>query len=181
MTHLSYLWYMIRHRFWVFVGGVKLWKAGVYLSPIRLLLHDLSKFGPKEWNAYRRRFYDRTFGTPEDFAQFDAAWLAHQNSNDHHWNHWVIIREDGRPECLRMPEQALREMVADWYGAGKTIHGRNEVVEWYEGQRDKGYIRLHRQTRQRVEELLGLVGTRKVIPEPVFFQLRESVLQEMMN
>lgn len=41
--HIQYLWYVIRHKFFVFQAGLRL---GVPLW--QLLIHDLSKFSPAE-------------------------------------------------------------------------------------------------------------------------------------
>lgn len=58
--------------------------------------------------------------------------------------------------ALRMPERLVREMVADWMGAGRAITGRWEVGVWYAANADK--MVLHVATRARVEELLVSVG-----------------------
>jgi len=52
-AHLKYLSYVVRHKWFVFlaglrVGGIPLW---------RLLIHDWSKFTPAEWRPYVQSFY----------------------------------------------------------------------------------------------------------------------------
>jgi hypothetical protein len=51
-----------------------------------------------------------------------------------------------------MPDKYIREMVADWMGAGKAITGKWEVRDWYE--KNKHRIRLEKQTRKTTEELI---------------------------
>lgn len=60
------------------------------------------------------------------------------------------------PIALAMPERYIREMVADWMGAGRAITGRWEVGAWYAKTRTS--IILHHQTRVRVEQLLAEVA-----------------------
>ncbi len=54
--------------------------------------------------------------------------------------------------AMRMPEDAVREMVADWAGADRAITGKWEVAQWY--ARNKDTMQLHPDTRLRVEDLL---------------------------
>jgi hypothetical protein len=82
---------------------------------------------------------------------FDRAWLHHQHFNAHHWNHWVLRRDDGSFKALPMPERFAREMVADWIGAGRA-QGKPDVRGWYEANRDK--LLLDPATRSYVERLL---------------------------
>lgn len=152
--HLRYLSYVLRHKWFVFVAGRR---TG---APIwRLLIHDWSKFTRAEWRPYVLSFYgpwkykDRP---PEVVAAFDRAWLHHQHTNPHHWQHW-ILREDGvAVKTLPIPEHFVREMVADWMGAGRAITGRWEVADWYATNREK--IVLHSETRALVEALLEEVA-----------------------
>lgn len=146
--HLRYLWYVLRHKWFVLVAG---WRIGVPLW--QLITHDWSKFLPREWGPYAAYFYS---GRPkmETQAAFDRAWNYHQKQQPHHWQHWVLVtdRDDPRIIPLAMPERYIREMVADWAGAGRAITGRWEVCEWYQKNRERIY--LHPATRDRVETLL---------------------------
>lgn len=51
-----------------------------------------------------------------------------------------------------MPEVYIREMVADWIAAGLAQGHGNDVIPWYEKNRER--IKLHEDTRKRVEELV---------------------------
>ena len=52
-----------------------------------------------------------------------------------------------------MPLEYIKEMVADWAGAGKAITGSWEVKNWYEKCQDK--IQITPKTRMIVEELIN--------------------------
>lgn len=155
--HLQYLAYVLRHKYHVFWGclqlGVPLWRA---------LIHDWTKFTPIEWGPYVKRFYGPkppVLGKTgylhrigDDMA-FDRAWDHHWQNNPHHWQHWV--KDDPAhnyhfpPE--EMPETYVREMVADWKGAG-LAQGKPDLKGWYQANKDK--MILHPKTRQLVEALL---------------------------
>lgn len=147
-AHLQYASYVARHKWFVFLAGLK---VGAPLW--RLVIHDWSKFTPAEWTPYVRSFYGKAGRTPEVRAAFDAAWLHHQHRNPHHWQHWVLRKDDGGTKALPMPSGLVREMVADWMGAGRAITGRWEVAEWYAKNVDK--IILHALTEDEVERIIG--------------------------
>jgi hypothetical protein len=54
-----------------------------------------------------------------------------------------------------MPEPLVREMVADWMGAGRAITGTWDVAGWYAKNRER--MVLHPETRARVEALIAEV------------------------
>ena len=142
-----YLKYILAHKRFVFQAGLK------FRVPIwRLIIHDYSKFFPVEWIAYREFFYGERTQVVKD--AFRIAWLHHIHLNKHHWNYWVYVDEGSTP-ILEMPEIYLREMMADWWGAGRAITGRWRADEWYEENRDK--IVLHPKTQAEVERRLDSV------------------------
>ena len=167
MKHLLYLRYLLRHKWFVLQAGLKT-KAPLW----RLIIHDWSKFLPCEWFPDVESFYgagitlrqkqEQVTGLQPGEAfqlslikdQFDLAWLHHQHANPHHWQHWVLREDSGAVKLLDMPEHFIREMVADWAGAGRTITGRWEVADWYE--KNKANIQLDWPCRARVESLLLL-------------------------
>jgi Family of unknown function (DUF5662) len=147
-AHLRYVSYVARHKWWVFVAGLK---TGAPLW--RLVIHDWSKMSAAEWRPYVRSFYGSEGRTPEVRAAFDRAWLHHQHRNPHHWQHWLLREDDGPTKALEMPKPLVREMVADWMGAGRAITGKWEVCEWY--AKNAAKIVLHAETRREVEKILG--------------------------
>jgi hypothetical protein len=92
-------------------------------------------------------------GLDEAKAAFEAAWGLHQKRNRHHWQFWLSAPAGGEPTPTPMPERYVREMVADWVGAGRAITGRVEVAEWYARNRER--MQLAPATRDQVERLLA--------------------------
>jgi hypothetical protein len=155
MKYVRYLWYLLRHKWYVLLAS---WKYGCLWLGI---VHDLSKFYPSEFFAYAEYFYGKWREAEEKDPSehermklnFDLAWLYHQRRNPHHHQFWVQLKDDGIDDPMEMPEIYVREMLADWEGAGRAIHGRIETLEWYEKNWHK--MLLHPLTRSMVEKLLG--------------------------
>lgn len=147
-SHLQYFRYIIRHKAFVFYAGLKM-DAPIW----RLVIHDWSKFSRAEWGPYVRQFYDKENKVK---GQFEKGWLHHVHKNPHHWNHWVLPGDsaymDNPGRIVEMPEHFVREMIADWMGAGRAINGRWDIADWYENNKDS--IQLHKKTRTLVEHLL---------------------------
>lgn len=159
VAHLRYFSYVMRHKWYVFEACLK------YDVPIwRALIHDWTKFLPAEWFPYVEHFYLNGNGCtgfsngtgfmriPGDDPIWDKAVELHISRNKHHWEYWVETIGTER-YANPMPETYIREMVADWTGAGKA-QGKPDIAAWYEDK--KYYLTLHTQTRKRVEELLQL-------------------------
>jgi hypothetical protein len=142
--HWQYLKYVLRHKWFVFVEGIKI---GV---PIHLLiLHDMSKFRSSEWFAYARTFHEPN-GSPQynpDY-KFNHAWLTHIHRNKHHWQYWVLNEDDGDEIYLLMPFRYGKEMLADWRGAGRAL-GNPDTKAWYLD--NKEHIKLNPLTREWIE------------------------------
>jgi Family of unknown function (DUF5662) len=167
ISHLKYLRYLLRHKWFVFTACCReglIWRG---------LIHDWSKFTPAEWFAYVHFFYPRRvpfnstdpslrpsdrdstgYYKPTDTgdAAFDFAWLMHQKRNDHHWQWWVLPEDDGAIKTLPMSDRARREMICDWKGAG-LAQGKPDTLAWYAANRGK--MKLHPDTREWVEAKLG--------------------------
>lgn len=142
-AHFGYLGYVLRHKWHVFYAGLFL---GVPLW--RLLIHDLSKFSRAEWGPYVRRFgggNNSKWESPADDQEWKDAWLHHWTHNPHHWNYWRTPEaEDGTRDALPMSETYVREMVADWYGAGMA-QGKPAIEAWY--MANVGKMQLHPETK----------------------------------
>jgi hypothetical protein len=154
--HVRNARYLIVHKFHVFVAGRKL-RVPIF----RLLIHDWTKIFPFEWIAYANYFYGGPCSETRKRARdrdFQRAWLHHIHWNKHHFQHWIMFNDpsglssDMKPQCLRMPIVYVREMVADWIGAGMAIHGRMDVKGWYASRKEQ--ILLHPDTRMLVETLI---------------------------
>ena len=78
----------------------------IYLDETQLrnqiATHDESKFSSEEYDAYDTYFYgnNKTFMVVENF---NKAWLHHIHNNPHHWQHWVLLQDEGTVVCLDMP------------------------------------------------------------------------------
>ena len=144
---------IIKHKWFVFLAGIKL-KVNFW----RLLKHDCSKFLLSELPYYEKQ----TFESKKGSSEFIKAWTKHQNRNDHHWEYWVprsghYLCNPPYPdnEPIPMPEQCLREMIADWMGAGKTHNKKWPDINdwtWFENNKDK--MRLHKDTRKLLYKII---------------------------
>lgn len=152
--YISYLKYIARHKWFVFQAGMEM---GCPLW--RLLIHDLSKLRPSEWIPYMDTFYKEDGSKRYSPTEaFDYAWNDHQKRNKHHYQYWVLLKDDGSEQILDMPHIYVMEMVADWAGAGRAINGVWEVVDWYEKNVSK--IKISSMTKIRVKKLLDLYWRR---------------------
>jgi len=148
--HIEYAKYVLRHK-WYVLRGCRMVRASLWLG----VVHDLSKLRPSEWMPYAECFYKPDGSKRKRYVEsmaFKQAWSQHQKRNKHHWQAWVVIMDRGELVPLPMPWRYVREMVADWIGAGLAITGRMEVREWYERSKDK--MILHPDTRNMVEGIL---------------------------
>lgn len=125
-------------------------KTGYYFPTTDL--YDAYILGKKKYNK------------EEIEAAFDKAWLLHQRRNKHHWQYWLLIEDSGdtrniggmgyfkQVKMIPIPEGYLREMAADWAGAGRAITGKWEVKIWYLKNQEK--IVLDHITRKRLHQLI---------------------------
>lgn len=150
--HRKYGSYVLRHKWFVFRAGLR---TGAPLW--RLVIHDWSKMSRGEWGPYVRSFYGPQPRTDEVKLAFDQAWLHHQHRNPHHWQHWLLREDNGGLKTLEIPEGFVREMVADWMGAGRAITGKWEVGSWYSKNQEK--IELHPSSRALVERIIQGVSS----------------------
>jgi len=156
--HLSYARYITRHKWYVFLACLKCgvpWWRGV--------IHDWRKFLPKEWGPYARNFFQAdgskkqvrdssgAYAAAARPDEFQYAWLHHQRHR-HHWQAWCVLGDGGSVTALEIPETFIREMIADWVGAGRAISGRQDPRPWY----IKNYqnMVMHTNSSTRLEELL---------------------------
>jgi hypothetical protein len=160
MKHFKYASYVLRHKLYV---GLECLKVGLLW---RGLVHDLSKLLPSEWFPYVNHFRgDRRpkrtragyniADDPNKDPAFDEAWLRHIHRNDHHWQFWLLKKDEGEFDALPMPQRARLEMVCDWRGAGAAQGQKGgwfQTQDWWRHNRDR--IVLHPETRQWVEDFL---------------------------
>lgn len=156
MKYLKYLSYVLRHKWYVLI---ECFKIGLILEG---LVHDLSKFSPKEFIPYARFFYGDKFKTSKEGyfkdndqsdKDFDLAWLNHQKMNKHHWQWWLVPMDKGLTRPLEMPKKYVDEMICDWEGAGKAQKVKGTIQEWYKKYKNK--MQLHPETAILVEKILA--------------------------
>lgn len=153
MSHLRYLRYVLRHKYYVLASGLAMarmlnsWTLSLHLL-VRCVVHDWSKFLPSEWFAYVNYFYEPPqLNTKHDF---NVAWLHHQRRNLHHHQYWLLKEDSGETlVALPMPQVYLLEMLADWRGAGLASRGKDDIRSWYET--NKHTMILHPDTRAQLE------------------------------
>lgn len=139
---MKFLFYLLRHKFWVF------WFCARYGMIWRGLKHDCDKLRPSLFFTYARNFAlaeklrDKTghyspSAVPDECRR---ALLNHFHRARHHWQHWILPC-DTEIEPLDMGETDVREMLCDWAGAGRTQRGKNwrraDVRDFFIKNRDK--------------------------------------------
>jgi hypothetical protein len=130
----------------------------------RGLVHDLSKFLPDEFFPYMNWFYGKygvSYGENQDednkhkkcSDNFDIAWLKHQHRNKHHYQHWFLKNDRGSEIYIEMPNKYKKEMLCDWIGADKAIHGKNDIKKWWNKTKDKK--QMNKNTFKWIEKEIG--------------------------
>lgn len=122
----------------------------------QIAVHDESKFSNEEYDAYDKYFYGRV-RSYEVRNEFDKAWLHHIHNNPHHWQHWVLMRDDGDIEALDMPMNYIIEMICDWWSFSWNDGDLFEIFTWYGANKD--IIKLSVSTKIIVENILNIMKT----------------------
>jgi hypothetical protein len=150
---IKYLHSTTIHKYYVFQAG-RWTKTSLW----RRLVHDWTKYTSAEAPHYGRQL----FGAADDNVGFITAWNHHHKANPHHWEYWIPATTHTRGswvpgEPLPMPEIVIREMVADWLGAGRhytgSWAGSVETWGWYNEWKDR--IVLHADTRVKLEAIIA--------------------------
>lgn len=121
---------------------------------VALILHDWTKFLPREAIAYSRWMEcGIPWSAKEKMSdpQFDKAWLSHQRHHGHHWQKWVLLTDGGEMVALQMPERFIREMVADW----AAIHGSN-LRTWLNHAAPR--MLIHPATLERARAIVDIIS-----------------------
>lgn len=150
-TYFEYMKYLLRHKWYVFRAGIKIG------APLwALIIHDLDKFYPLMIYAYANMFFPGDAPSYLPQSMFDRALNYHLKNNRHHWQYWITVNSYGNITMLEIPQRFVKEMVADWIGAG-LAKGEPEVIAWYEKNRE-GII-MHPASQLMAEQYLyGYAG-----------------------
>ena len=148
--YIYYFWYVLKHKWFV---GIECFKRGLIWQGI---IHDWQKFTPTEFFAYAL-FYNGPWSRglqPKWLC--DAYYRAvehHYDKGPHHWNHWAKEIEVGQGvktwHITEMPVKYMEEMMADWSGTGKSLHGLDESKTWYAKHYDD--VKMHPNSRAYVD------------------------------
>ena len=110
---------VIVHKYFVFIYCCKL---GI---PWRGLLHDLSKFSPTEFFESVEYYQGDKSPIPACKKEngYSKAWQHHKGRNKHHYEYWTDNYDTGTT-AIPIPSVYVLEMIADWFAAGRTYHGK---------------------------------------------------------
>ena len=116
--------------------------------------HDKSKWSEEEYEPYALNFYPPEGHDSEEYQrEYNEAWLHHQHNNPHHWQHWVLIRDESKIVPLDMPFSCIIGMLADW-SSFQFIQNNCGANKWY-NENGKQML-LSKNTRKEVEKFLKL-------------------------
>lgn len=161
MFYFTYFFVVLLHKWYVLIAGLKVGGIPLY----RLLIHDWTKFTKSEFGPYARKHYGgyypkSIFEAPVGYTdklrseveqEYIVALNSHYKHNLHHWNHWV---KDGVAQ--EMPEVYVREMLADFFAAGRTYQKSWNITAWLQNNIFK--MNLHPNTRTLLYGLLREFG-----------------------
>lgn len=142
----AYLKALLRHKWYVFLACLQL-RVPLHIA----ILHDWDKFAPKMFYAYAFQFFDhegRRTHNELEYLDFLQTWNRHQKVSKHHWQAWLYVPDSGQMRPLPMPDVYIREMLADWIGAGRA-YGQPHTAVWYQQHKDR--IQLDPNTRMYLE------------------------------
>ena len=117
----------------------------------QLNIHDLSKYGEKEYDAYDKYFYGTK--TKEVEKEFNYAWLHHIHNNPHHWQYWLLYEDSTKkPIPLEIPYEYLIEMILDWWSFSWKQGNLYEIQDWYNNH--KSIIIMNENSKNLTEKII---------------------------
>ena len=181
-------------RFWGHLGTItrhKLMVGGLCFRAGLIgqgLLHDLSKYSPKEfWPGVR---YYQGWRSPNaaerDEKGFSTAWLHHKGRNRHHFEYWADIMRtpdaDGVPQLgwapVEMPVRYVVEMFCDRIAASKVYlkdaYTDESALIYFRREAGSRPELMHPSTFALIEDLLERLAAEG--EDAVFAHIRREVL-----
>ena len=116
--------------------------------------HDKSKYSEEEYKAYDDYFYGDTKSKEVDY-NFDLAWNHHQKNNPHHWQYWVLLKDEGETVPLDMDYDSILHMICDWWSFSWKSGNLYGIFDWYKKNKEKQI--MSKKTRKVVEEVLDTI------------------------
>lgn len=139
--------------------------------------HDNTKCWADEYEAYDRYFYPDEYEDNPPFSQrveeYLRAWLEHINRNPHHWQHWVLINDNGSFTVLPMPEVYVIEMICDWWSFSWEKGNLYEIFDWVD--ENSPHILLDNETIRLVEKILNRIRFRLNVLNKCWNDTGESI------
>lgn len=142
MKYLKLLFYITKHKYYVFIGC---FKKGLYW---RGLVHDLDKLIPPMLILHSD-YFDKKIKT-NHFHYTNV--MKHKRFFGHHWESWVFFDKNKNIFIIPMDNDSILEMVIDWESASRAKAVVGDFRRWYWINKNK--ILLHKKTRIKVEKLL---------------------------
>lgn len=139
--------------------------------------HDHTKCWADEYEAYDRYFYPDEYEDNPPFSQrveeYHRAWLEHIHRNPHHWQHWVLINDNGSFTALPMPEVYVIEMICDWWSFSWKKGNLYEIFDWVDENSPR--ILLANETIRLVEKILNRIRFRLNVLNKCWNDTDESI------
>ena len=139
--------------------------------------HDNTKCWADEYEAYDRYFYPDEYEDNPPFSQrveeYHRAWLEHIHRNPHHWQHWVLINDNGFFTVLPMPEVYVIEMICDWWSFSWKKGNLYEIFDWVD--ENSPHILLDNETIRLVEKILNRIRFRLNVLNKCWNDTDESI------
>lgn len=148
--------YLVKHKYYLMKPARQ---VGIPLHTA--LLHDWSKFTPKEWASYREYWLGpqgmRGAKDPEVKERFREAWKHHKAYSPHHFRLSGIEKWDKLKYRL--------ERIIDWYAAAKASSKYPELFPdfktWYievlPKRQVSGRFKVEPETNKYIRERLAVI------------------------
>lgn len=114
--------------------------------------HDQSKYSPEEYEAYLNWFYPIDGDeSNRDEDEFNRAWSHHQRENPHHYQHFILVKDDGETIFLDMPEKDIIHMLCDWHSFSAN-DPQSTAYNWYAD--NQGKMKLSDNTKAFIDRVI---------------------------
>lgn len=146
----------VQKGFWWLADNLPELLHNVPCTQMQINNHDSSKTNTDEYRAYDEYFYGNN-RSHSVVKEYEKAWLLHIHRNPHHWQYWVLVHDDPEEDitCIEMPMNYILEMICDWWAFSWAKENLYEIFSWYDEH--KQYMKLHKNTRKQVEDILGRI------------------------
>ena len=134
---IKYLKTILKHKYYVFIYCCKLniiWRG---------IIHDLSKFNPKELFVSAKYFNGKIspISAKKIKNGYSKAWLHHKGCNRHHVEYWLDVT-GGELHAIKPDWKDVLEMLADWMSATKVYDNGDykKSVEYWNNRKDRHFM-----------------------------------------